>query len=204
MTPAASTMMIAVRRGAEPRLVRGGLGGDVDQLEVGERVAVGQLDVAHALVVAGEHRTRLGLDDGRVDIVARERADRVARSPARHDDDLRAPAVALEALEPRVDEAVGRLEHRSHRAVEVGGVGVRVGLALRPGSPAPGDHRRDYKGRTFRAGCAVDAASSRTFTTMIEALTDTLEVRLLHPEAVPPARSRSGDAGYDLCATERV
>ena len=39
---------------------------------------------------------------------------------------------------------------------------------------------------------------------MIEALTDTLEVRLLSPDAVPPARSRSGDAGYDLCATERV
>jgi dUTP pyrophosphatase len=39
---------------------------------------------------------------------------------------------------------------------------------------------------------------------MIEALTDTLEVRLLHPDAVPPARTRSGDAGYDLRATERV
>lgn len=39
---------------------------------------------------------------------------------------------------------------------------------------------------------------------MIEALTDTLEVALLHPDALPPARSRSGDAGYDLCATERV
>src|SRR5918992_1652831 len=39
---------------------------------------------------------------------------------------------------------------------------------------------------------------------MIEALTDTLEVRLLNPDAVPPARSRGGDAGYDLRATERV
>ena len=39
---------------------------------------------------------------------------------------------------------------------------------------------------------------------MIEALTDTLEVRLLHPDAVAPARTRSGDAGYDLRATERV
>ena len=39
---------------------------------------------------------------------------------------------------------------------------------------------------------------------MIEALTDTLEIRLLHPDAVPPARSRAGDAGYDLRATERV
>ena len=39
---------------------------------------------------------------------------------------------------------------------------------------------------------------------MIAALTDTLEVRLLHPDAVAPARTRSGDAGYDLRATERV
>ena len=39
---------------------------------------------------------------------------------------------------------------------------------------------------------------------MIDALTDTLEIRLLHPDAVPPARMRSGDAGYDLRATERV
>src|SRR5918994_7185671 len=39
---------------------------------------------------------------------------------------------------------------------------------------------------------------------MIEALTDSLEIRLLHPDAVPPARTRSGDAGYDLRATERV
>src|SRR5215210_3170228 len=39
---------------------------------------------------------------------------------------------------------------------------------------------------------------------MIEALTDTLEIRLLHPDAVPPARTRGGDAGYDLRATARV
>jgi dUTP pyrophosphatase len=39
---------------------------------------------------------------------------------------------------------------------------------------------------------------------MIEALTDTLEILLVHPDAVPPARTRSGDAGYDLRATERV
>ena len=39
---------------------------------------------------------------------------------------------------------------------------------------------------------------------MIEALTDSLEIRLLHPDAVLPARTRSGDAGYDLRATERV
>ena len=39
---------------------------------------------------------------------------------------------------------------------------------------------------------------------MIEALTDTLEIRLLSPDAVAPARARSGDAGYDLRATERV
>lgn len=39
---------------------------------------------------------------------------------------------------------------------------------------------------------------------MIDALTDMLEIRLLHPDAVPPSRSRSGDAGYDLRATERV
>src|SRR5215216_920364 len=39
---------------------------------------------------------------------------------------------------------------------------------------------------------------------MIDAIADTLEVRLLHPDAVPPAPTRSGDAGYDLRATERV
>jgi len=39
---------------------------------------------------------------------------------------------------------------------------------------------------------------------MIEALTDTLEIRLVHPDAIPPARARAGDAGYDLRATERV
>jgi dUTP pyrophosphatase len=31
---------------------------------------------------------------------------------------------------------------------------------------------------------------------------DTLAVRLLHPGARPPARTRAGDAGYDLCAVE--
>jgi dUTP diphosphatase len=39
---------------------------------------------------------------------------------------------------------------------------------------------------------------------MIEALTDTLEIRLVHADAVAPTRTRSGDAGYDLRATERV
>ena len=39
---------------------------------------------------------------------------------------------------------------------------------------------------------------------MIEALTDTLEIRLLSPDAVAPARIRRGDAGYDLRSTERV
>jgi dUTP pyrophosphatase len=39
---------------------------------------------------------------------------------------------------------------------------------------------------------------------MIEALTDTLEFRLVHPDAVAPARGRGGDAGYDLRATERA
>ena len=39
---------------------------------------------------------------------------------------------------------------------------------------------------------------------MIDAQTDTLEIRLLHPDAIAPARMRSGDAGYDLRSTERV
>ena len=39
---------------------------------------------------------------------------------------------------------------------------------------------------------------------MIEAIADTLEVRLMHPDAFPPARTRGGDAGYDLRATELV
>ena len=30
----------------------------------------------------------------------------------------------------------------------------------------------------------------------------TLEIRLLHPAARPPARTRAGDAAYDLCAVE--
>ena len=33
---------------------------------------------------------------------------------------------------------------------------------------------------------------------------DRVEVRLLHPSAVAPARSRTGDAGYDLRAVEPV
>jgi dUTP pyrophosphatase len=32
--------------------------------------------------------------------------------------------------------------------------------------------------------------------------TDTLEVRLLHPDARPPARTRAGDAAYDLRCVE--
>jgi dUTP pyrophosphatase len=39
---------------------------------------------------------------------------------------------------------------------------------------------------------------------MIEAPPETLAIRLLHPDAVAPARMRTGDAGYDLRATERV
>ena len=39
---------------------------------------------------------------------------------------------------------------------------------------------------------------------MIQAPTDTLDVRLLNHDAVVPARSRAGDAGYDLRATDRV
>jgi dUTP pyrophosphatase len=39
---------------------------------------------------------------------------------------------------------------------------------------------------------------------MIDALTDTLDIALLHPDAIAPARTRRGDAGYDLRATERV
>jgi dUTP pyrophosphatase len=39
---------------------------------------------------------------------------------------------------------------------------------------------------------------------MIEAPPETLSIRLLHPDAVAPARIRPGDAGYDLRATERV
>jgi dUTP pyrophosphatase len=39
---------------------------------------------------------------------------------------------------------------------------------------------------------------------MIDALTDTLEIRLLHPDAIAPARTRPGDAGYDLRSTDRV
>jgi dUTP pyrophosphatase len=39
---------------------------------------------------------------------------------------------------------------------------------------------------------------------MIDAPPDTLAIRLLHPDAVAPARMRPGDAGYDLRATERV
>ena len=33
-------------------------------------------------------------------------------------------------------------------------------------------------------------------------LTDTLEIRLLHPDAHAPARTRQGDAGYDLRTVE--
>lgn len=33
-------------------------------------------------------------------------------------------------------------------------------------------------------------------------LTDTVEVKLLHPDARVPARTRPGDAAYDLCCVE--
>jgi dUTP pyrophosphatase len=39
---------------------------------------------------------------------------------------------------------------------------------------------------------------------MIDALTETLDIALLHPDAIAPARTRRGDAGYDLRAIERV
>ncbi len=39
---------------------------------------------------------------------------------------------------------------------------------------------------------------------MIETLTETLEIALLHPDAIPPARVRAGAAAYDLRATERI
>ena len=39
---------------------------------------------------------------------------------------------------------------------------------------------------------------------MLGVLTDTLDVTLIHPDAVLPARSRAGDAGYDLRSVERV
>jgi dUTP pyrophosphatase len=39
---------------------------------------------------------------------------------------------------------------------------------------------------------------------VIAALTETLDFVRLHPDAILPARTRPGDAGYDLRATERV
>ena len=36
----------------------------------------------------------------------------------------------------------------------------------------------------------------------VEVATDRLEVRLLHPDARPPLRTRPGDAGYDLCCLQ--
>lgn len=36
----------------------------------------------------------------------------------------------------------------------------------------------------------------------VAALVDELPVRVLHPAARPPARTRPGDAGYDLCCLE--
>jgi dUTP diphosphatase len=39
---------------------------------------------------------------------------------------------------------------------------------------------------------------------MIEAPPDSLDIRLVHPDAIAPARIRRGDAGYDLRATERI
>jgi dUTP pyrophosphatase len=39
---------------------------------------------------------------------------------------------------------------------------------------------------------------------VIEAATETLQVQLLNPDAIVPARTRPGDAGYDLRATDRV
>jgi dUTP pyrophosphatase len=48
------------------------------------------------------------------------------------------------------------------------------------------------------------SAGSRTVPPMLDTLADTLEITLLHPDAIAPMRTRPGDAGYDLRATERI
>src|SRR5436190_4733678 len=67
----------ASERLVEPRLVRGRFGRNVDQLEVAEGLPLGQLDVVDPAVALGEHGLGFGLDDGSVERVAREGADRV-------------------------------------------------------------------------------------------------------------------------------
>ena len=54
---------------------------------------------------------------------------------------------------------------------------------------------------SWRRGCRRAVAYCAR---MLGALTDTLDVTLIHPDAVLPARSRAGDAGYDLRSVERV
>jgi dUTP pyrophosphatase len=46
-------------------------------------------------------------------------------------------------------------------------------------------------------------SESRSYVLSVSVLaTDQIEVRLLHPDARPPARTRAGDAGYDLCCLD--
>ena len=134
----------------EPRLVRRGLVGDVDQLEMAERVAVAEFDVPDAGIEVRERSARLRLDHGGFDVVAGERADRVHRLPAGDDDDLDAP-VCLHPLDRRVDEPVCGLERRSHRIGEVQLVRVGARGIGSPTSPATRDH-----GLMMSAGIARD------------------------------------------------
>ena len=159
--------------------MRRGLGVDVDQLEVAERVAVAQLDVTDAVVEVGEHRKGLRLDDRDLDVVAGEGPDRVERLPARDDDDLRPAAVLLDALDGRVHEAVARLEPRSHGALEVLDVGARVRRTAGPAPPAARDH------------AAAIAVIEPTRTPMSSHASPPSSLRRICPSDIPASRAPS-------------
>jgi hypothetical protein len=92
----------------KPRLVRGGHGGDVDQLHVIKRLAVGELNVSDARVEPRQDRASLGLHDRQSDVLTRERLDGIQGGPACDDDDLD-PGVATDTLDRRAEKPLGAL-----------------------------------------------------------------------------------------------
>lgn len=109
----------------KPRRMGRRLGGDVDQLEMVKALAVGDLDVSNPAVELRQNRLSLGLDDGDVDVLSREAADRIHRCPASNHDDLDC-LPGFDALDRRAEEPVGALEMRPDRSPEMGR--VRIGL----------------------------------------------------------------------------
>ena len=85
---------------------------------------------------------------------------------------------------------------------EDGRQGVPPVRRVRPEELADGRGAPSGGGRSTARGSARRPAGGRLAFERVAVVTDTLEVRLLRPDARAPARTRAGDAGYDLCAVE--